>query len=71
MALLMVIYTICATRTNAVFAMIFLALIVVFSLLAAAYWHLGQGHMVLGEKLTVVSPVSIATSQQIDAMCMY
>lgn len=55
MALLMLIYTICATRINVVFVLIFLSLIVVFSLLAAAYWNLGAGNEVLGNRLTVVS----------------
>ena len=56
MALLMLIYTICATRTNLIYVAIFLSLILVFSLLAAAYWQLGQENEVLGNRLTVVSP---------------
>jgi len=55
MALLMLIYTICATRTNLIYVAIFLSLILVFSLLAAAYWQLGQENEVLGNRLTVVS----------------
>jgi succinate-acetate transporter protein len=55
MALLMVIYTICATRTNLPLFLIFLSLILVFSLLAAVYWKLGAGDEVMGNRLTVVS----------------
>ncbi|OQE14105.1 hypothetical protein PENSTE_c039G04297 [Penicillium steckii] len=53
MALLMLIYTICATRTNLIYVCIFTSLILVFSLLAAAYWQLGQENEVLGNRLTV------------------
>ncbi|KAJ5099221.1 GPR1/FUN34/YaaH-class plasma membrane protein [Penicillium argentinense] len=53
MALLMFIYTICASRTNVVYVVIFTSLVVVFSLLAAAYWKLGAGDEVLGNRLTV------------------
>jgi hypothetical protein len=56
MALLMVIYTICASRINLPFFIIFLSLIIVFSLLAAAYWKLGAGDEVMGNRLSVVSP---------------
>jgi succinate-acetate transporter protein len=55
MALLMVIYTVCATRTNLPLFLIFLSLILVFSLLAAVYWKLGAGDEVMGNRLTVVS----------------
>lgn len=54
MALLMLIYTVCATRTNIVFVLIFACLIFVFSLLAAAYWRLGLEDEVTGNRLTVV-----------------
>ncbi|KAJ5976537.1 hypothetical protein N7481_010244 [Penicillium waksmanii] len=53
MALLMVIYTVCATQTNLPFLLIFASLIVVFSLLAAAYWKLGAGNEIMGNRLTV------------------
>lgn len=56
MGLLMVIYTICATRTNAVYVVIFTSLILVFCLLAAAYWRLAQADVVVGNRLAVVSP---------------
>lgn len=55
MGLLMLIYTICATRTNIIYVIIFASLVVLFSLLAAAYWHIGKGNEVLGNRLTVVS----------------
>ncbi|OJJ78811.1 uncharacterized protein ASPGLDRAFT_138135 [Aspergillus glaucus CBS 516.65] len=53
MALLMLIYSVCATRTNLVFVLIFASLILVFSLLAAAYWKLGLEDAVMGNRLTV------------------
>lgn len=55
MALLMLIYCICATRTNLVYVLIFASLIFVFLLLAAAYWKLGAEDEVMGNRLTVVS----------------
>jgi len=55
MALLMLIYCICATRTNLVYVLIFASLIFVFSLLAAAYWKIGAEDHVTGNRLTVVS----------------
>lgn len=54
MGLLMLIYAVCATRTNLVYVLIFTSLIVVFSLLAATYWKLGQEDEVTGDRLTVV-----------------
>lgn len=55
MALLMVIYTICASRINLPFFIIFLSLVMTFALLAAAYWKIGEGNEVVGNRLTVVS----------------
>lgn len=55
MALLMVIYTVCASRTNLPFFLIFASLLIVFALLAAAYWKLGEGNEAMGNRLTVVS----------------
>lgn len=55
MGLLMFVYTICATRTNAVYVVIFTSLILVFCLLAAAYWRLAQADVVVGNRLAVVS----------------
>lgn len=62
MAVLMFIYMICATRINMVFVGIFAGLILVFSLLAAAYWRLGLGDAIIGNRLTVVSFVGLVFS---------
>lgn len=56
MGMLMFIYMICATRTNAVYVTIFLSLVIFFCMAAGAYWHMGQGNLVTGERLVVVSP---------------
>lgn len=58
MAMLMFVYMLCASRTNAVYVAIFFSLIIFFSLAAAAYWHLGAGNMELGDRLVVVSPLA-------------
>jgi len=55
MGLLMTIYTVCATRTNLPFFLVLLGTAMTFILLAAAYWKLGEGNMVVGNRLTVVS----------------
>lgn len=55
MALLMFIYMLCALRTNAIFVTIFMLLVPSFSLLAAGYWRMGKGDLVLGTRLSVVS----------------
>lgn len=59
MAMLMVIYMICATRTNAVYLVIFFSLVVFFALVAGAFWHLGVGNLNIGNRLVVVSPLAI------------
>ncbi|KAJ5176296.1 uncharacterized protein N7482_002173 [Penicillium canariense] len=48
MAVLMLIFMICATRTNVVYTLIFLALLLVFLLLSSAYWRLGEGDVAVG-----------------------
>ncbi|OGM46599.1 protein alcS [Aspergillus bombycis] len=53
MAVLVTIYMIYATRTNAVYVLIFAALILVFVCLAAAYWRLADGDTVVGNRLIV------------------
>ncbi|KAE8396345.1 Protein alcS [Aspergillus alliaceus] len=53
MAVLVTIYMICATRTNAVYVLIFASLIIVFVLLAAAYWRLADADTVTGNRLVV------------------
>lgn len=55
MGVLMFIFMICATRTNMVLTLIFLALFMVFVLLSAAYWRLGLGDALTGNRLVVVS----------------
>lgn len=56
MAILMIIFLICATRTNAVFVLIFAALTMVFLLLTGAYWRLAVADSLVGNRLVVVSP---------------
>lgn len=51
----MFIFMICSTRTNIVFTLIFLSLFLVFVLLSAAYWRLGLGDAVTGNRCVVVS----------------
>jgi succinate-acetate transporter protein len=55
MAVLMLIFMICATRTNVVYTLIFLTLLVVFLLLSAAYWLLAEGNSAGGNKCVKVS----------------
>ncbi|CEJ59434.1 Putative GPR1/FUN34/YaaH-class plasma membrane protein [Penicillium brasilianum] len=50
MAVLMLIFMICATRTNIVYTLIFLTLLVVFLLLSSAYWLLAEGSLSAGNK---------------------
>lgn len=61
MAILMFIYMICATRTNAVYVVIFFSLVIFFTLAAAGYWRLGVGDHHGGERLVVVSQPTLAT----------
>lgn len=55
MAVLMLIFMICATRINVVYTLIFLNLLLVFLLLSAAYWQLGQGNAAIGDRCVKVS----------------
>lgn len=55
MAVLMLIFMICATRINVVFTLIFLSLLMVFLLLSGAYWELGQGNAAVGDRCVKVS----------------
>ncbi|KAJ5757392.1 uncharacterized protein N7511_006086 [Penicillium nucicola] len=50
MAVLMLIFMICATRTNIVYTLIFLSLLIVFLLLTSAYWLLGGGNTATGNR---------------------
>lgn len=55
MAVLMLIFMICATRINVVYVLIFLSLLLVFLLLSSAYWVLGQGDAATGNRCVKVS----------------
>lgn len=55
MGVLMFIFMICATRTNVVLTLIFMSLLMVFIMLTAAYWRLGLGDAVVGNRCVVVS----------------
>lgn len=54
MAVLMLIFMICATRINVVYTLIFLSLLLVFLFLSAAYWQLGQGNSMIGNRCVKV-----------------
>lgn len=55
MAVLMLIFMICATRINVVYTLIFLCLLLVFLLLSSAYWALGQANAAVGDRCVKVS----------------
>lgn len=55
MAVLMLIFMICATRTNVVYTLIFLSLKIVFLLLSSAYWTLGEGNAAAGARCVTVN----------------
>lgn len=55
MAVLMLIFMICATRTNIVYTLIFLSLLVVFLLLSSAYWSLAGGKTTSGNRCVKVN----------------
>lgn len=59
MAVLMLIFMVCATRINVVYTLIFLSLLLVFLLLSAAYWQLGQGNAAIGDRCVKVSIIPI------------
>lgn len=54
MAVLMLIFMICALRTNVVYTLIFLSLLIVFLLLSSAYWTLGEGSAAVGARCVKV-----------------
>ncbi len=57
MGLLCLVYLICSIRTNIVFVIIFLSLVIAFGLLTGAYWMLAQdytGNAAKAHKLVVV-----------------
>ena len=55
MAVMMLIFMICATRTNVVYTVLFLTLLIVFLLLSSAHWLLAEGNSVAGIKYVKVS----------------
>lgn len=59
MAVLMIIFMICATRTNIVYTLIFLTLIIVFVLLTAGYWQLADGNSSAGGRCIKGSGASL------------
>jgi uncharacterized membrane protein len=52
----MLIFLICATRTNALYVAIFTTLTLVFVFLAGAYWRLAVADALVGNRLVVVCP---------------
>lgn len=73
MAILMLIFMICATRTNIVYTLIFLSLIVVFLLLTAGYWQSAEGNAAVGGRCIKVStsPVFIVRDAEWVLIHMY
>jgi succinate-acetate transporter protein len=69
MAILMLIFMICATRTNVVYTLIFLSLILVFLLLTAGYWQLAEGNTRVGGRCIKVSIPPVLTMR--DAKYMF
>jgi succinate-acetate transporter protein len=55
MALLCLIYLVCALRTNIVFVVIFLGLFMVFAFLTGFHWEHAAGNDALGDRLCVVA----------------
>jgi uncharacterized protein len=55
MGFLCFVYLICSLRTNVVFVVIFLSLVVAFSLLAATYFHAALGNAATAGRTLVVS----------------
>jgi len=53
MGFLCLIYAIAALRTNVVFVVIFLTLVVAFGLLSAQYWYLSQGRTAYAGNMAV------------------
>ncbi|KAF2455069.1 GPR1/FUN34/yaaH family-domain-containing protein [Lineolata rhizophorae] len=53
MGLLCFVYFICALRTNVVFVLIFFTLVIVFCILAGAYWQTSNGNTALASRLQI------------------
>lgn len=58
----MLIFMVCATRTNAVYTLIFLSLILVFLLLTAGYWRGAEGNTAVSSRCIKVSCISVLAS---------
>ncbi|KAF4207040.1 hypothetical protein CNMCM8927_003873 [Aspergillus lentulus] len=59
MGVLMLIFLICATRTNAVYVLIFTTLTLVFVFLSGAYWRLAVADAPVGNRLIVAAGASL------------
>ncbi|EAW20839.1 transcriptional activator of ethanol catabolism AlcS [Aspergillus fischeri NRRL 181] len=59
MGVLMLIFLICATRTNAVYVAIFTTLTLVFIFLTGAYWRLAVADALVGNRLIVAAGASL------------
>ncbi|GAQ05462.1 protein alcS [Aspergillus lentulus] len=59
MGVLMLIFLICATRTNAVYVLIFTTLTLVFVFLSGAYWRLAVADALVGNRLIVAAGASL------------
>ncbi|PKX90437.1 transcriptional activator of ethanol catabolism AlcS [Aspergillus novofumigatus IBT 16806] len=59
MGVLMLIFLICATRTNAVYVAIFMTLTLVFAFLSGAYWRLAVADAFVGNRLIVAAGASL------------
>lgn len=59
MGLMCFIYLICSLRTNIVFFIIFLTLVIAFTCLAGAYWNLNLGNVALAGRLQTTAGACI------------
>jgi len=53
MGVLCFVYLICSLRTNIVFAVIFLSLVLAFGCLTGAFWNIAEGNVATGQRLVV------------------
>lgn len=69
MGILCLVFLICALRTNIVFVLIFISLIMTFSFVTGAYWALAadyNGNAGFATKLLVVSPSTPSTPSRVS-----
>lgn len=71
MAVLMFVFMICATRTNLVYTLIFLSLLIVFLMLSSAYWTLGVGNASTGNKCVVVSSLESCYFWKFETLTLF